>query len=241
MFYIESLWVHQNTWKPTVCCLFSGSGINSFRMASSNSSPAEKSCACAYIAFLAGIFTCYADSSNSNALSADVLITTFGYQQLFFCSDIGSVINGQNSEVSGLRDGIRSITLCSAPRKWIKYHIQGLHLWPGAWSLGVDAVFFYHVLRFYQTLNPVDKTWYFSMASIVNTSQTGAWGSHSSRNMDCNLMGCVCKTTGGHNPTDYQPLLWAAFITSNSVLSRSRLCHYSVGDAWWHLCFYESF
>jgi hypothetical protein len=33
-------------------------------MASSNASPAEKSCACAYIAFLAGIFSCYADSSS---------------------------------------------------------------------------------------------------------------------------------------------------------------------------------
>jgi hypothetical protein len=25
------------------------------------------------------------------------------------------------------------------------------------------------------------------------------------------------------------------------LLSRSRLCHYSVGGAWWHLGFYESF
>jgi hypothetical protein len=25
------------------------------------------------------------------------------------------------------------------------------------------------------------------------------------------------------------------------LISRSRLCHYSVGGAWWHLCFYESF
>jgi hypothetical protein len=25
------------------------------------------------------------------------------------------------------------------------------------------------------------------------------------------------------------------------LLSRSRLCHYSVRGAWWHLCFYESF
>jgi hypothetical protein len=25
------------------------------------------------------------------------------------------------------------------------------------------------------------------------------------------------------------------------LLSRSRLCHYSVGGAWWHLCSYESF
>jgi uncharacterized membrane protein YhaH (DUF805 family) len=63
MFYIESHWIHQNTWKPIVCCLFSGCGINVFRMASSNSSHAEKSCACAYIAFLAGIFSCYADST----------------------------------------------------------------------------------------------------------------------------------------------------------------------------------
>jgi hypothetical protein len=63
MFYIESHWIHQNIWKPIVCCLFSGCGINAFRMASSNSSSAEKSCACAYIAFLAGIFSWYADSS----------------------------------------------------------------------------------------------------------------------------------------------------------------------------------
>jgi hypothetical protein len=35
-------------------------------MASSNSSPDEKSCACAYIAFLAGIFSCYADSTQSS-------------------------------------------------------------------------------------------------------------------------------------------------------------------------------
>jgi hypothetical protein len=26
-----------------------------------------------------------------------------------------------------------------------------------------------------------------------------------------------------------------------TLLSRSRLCHYSVGGAWWHLGFYESF
>jgi hypothetical protein len=54
IFYIESHWIHQNTWKAIVCCLFSGYGINAFRMASSNSSLAAKSCACAYIAFLAG-------------------------------------------------------------------------------------------------------------------------------------------------------------------------------------------
>jgi hypothetical protein len=69
MFYIESHWIRQNTWKPIVCCLFSGSGINAFRMVSSNSSPAEKSCACAYIAFLAGIFSCYADSRHMKLLS----------------------------------------------------------------------------------------------------------------------------------------------------------------------------
>jgi hypothetical protein len=63
MFYIESHWIHQNTWKTTVCCLFSGCGINAFRMDSSNSSLAEKSCACAYIAFLGGIFSWYADST----------------------------------------------------------------------------------------------------------------------------------------------------------------------------------
>jgi hypothetical protein len=63
MFYIESHWIHQNTWEPIVCCLFSGSGINAFRMVSSNSSPGEKSCTCAYIAFLAGIFSWYADST----------------------------------------------------------------------------------------------------------------------------------------------------------------------------------
>jgi hypothetical protein len=60
MFSIESHWNYQNTWKPIVCCLFSGCGINAFRMASSSS----KSCACAYIAFLAGIFSWYADSMN---------------------------------------------------------------------------------------------------------------------------------------------------------------------------------
>jgi hypothetical protein len=37
-------------------------------MASSNSSPAEKSCACTYIAFLAGIFSCYADSMLAESL-----------------------------------------------------------------------------------------------------------------------------------------------------------------------------
>jgi hypothetical protein len=42
MFYIESHWIHQNTWKSIVCCLFSCSGINAFRMASSNSSPARE-------------------------------------------------------------------------------------------------------------------------------------------------------------------------------------------------------
>jgi hypothetical protein len=61
MFYVESHWNHQNTWKPIVCCLFSGCGINAFRMASSNSSLVAKSCACAYITFLAGIFSWYAD------------------------------------------------------------------------------------------------------------------------------------------------------------------------------------
>jgi hypothetical protein len=66
LFHIELHWIHQNTWKPIiVCCLFSGCGINAFRMASSNSSLAAKSCACAYIAFLAGIFSWYADSISS--------------------------------------------------------------------------------------------------------------------------------------------------------------------------------
>jgi hypothetical protein len=36
MFYIESHWIRQNTWKPTVCYLLSGCGINAFRMVSSN-------------------------------------------------------------------------------------------------------------------------------------------------------------------------------------------------------------
>jgi hypothetical protein len=45
-------------------CLFGGCGINAFRMASSNSSPAEKSYACAYIAFLTRIFSWYADSTS---------------------------------------------------------------------------------------------------------------------------------------------------------------------------------
>jgi hypothetical protein len=48
--------------KPIVCCLLSGGGINAFRMASSNLSRAEKSCACAYMTFLAGIFSWYADN-----------------------------------------------------------------------------------------------------------------------------------------------------------------------------------
>jgi hypothetical protein len=33
----------------------------------------------------------------------------------------------------------------------------------------------------------------------------------------------------------------AMFPGKGVVLSRSRLCHYGVGGAWWHLCFYESF
>jgi hypothetical protein len=56
-------WIPQNRWKPIVCCSFTGCGINAFRTASSNSSHAAKSCACAYIAFLAGIFSWYADST----------------------------------------------------------------------------------------------------------------------------------------------------------------------------------
>jgi hypothetical protein len=55
MFYTESHWIHQNTWNTFVCYLFSGCGMNVFRMACSNTSPAAKSCACAYIAFLLGI------------------------------------------------------------------------------------------------------------------------------------------------------------------------------------------
>jgi hypothetical protein len=58
-----------------VRCLFNSCGINAFRMDSSNSSLAEKSCACAYIAFLAGIFSCYADSSFMN----DYLLLEKGY------------------------------------------------------------------------------------------------------------------------------------------------------------------
>jgi hypothetical protein len=56
--------------------LFSGSGINAFRMASSNSSPAEKSCACAYIAFLAGIFSWYEDSTGDARSDVSCLSTT---------------------------------------------------------------------------------------------------------------------------------------------------------------------
>jgi hypothetical protein len=66
MFYIESHWIHRNTWKPIVCCFFSGCGINAFRMASSNSSLGAKSCPRAYVAFLAflaGIFYWHADST----------------------------------------------------------------------------------------------------------------------------------------------------------------------------------
>jgi hypothetical protein len=64
MFYIESHWIRKDTWNPVVHCLFSGCGKNAFRMASSSSSLTEKSCACAYIAFPAGIFSWYADSSS---------------------------------------------------------------------------------------------------------------------------------------------------------------------------------
>jgi hypothetical protein len=73
MFYIELHWIHQNTWKTVVCCLFRGSGINTFRMASSSSSPAEKSCACAYIAFLAEIFSWYADRKWPHYQSFDLI------------------------------------------------------------------------------------------------------------------------------------------------------------------------
>jgi len=38
-------------------CMFSGLGMNAFRMGSSNLSFAKKSCTCASIAFLAGIFS----------------------------------------------------------------------------------------------------------------------------------------------------------------------------------------
>jgi hypothetical protein len=55
--------------KHVVCCSFIGCGINAFRMASTNSSLAAKSCACAYIAYLAGIFSWYADSKYSLPLS----------------------------------------------------------------------------------------------------------------------------------------------------------------------------
>jgi hypothetical protein len=67
MFCIESHWIHQDTWKTIVCCLFRGSEINAFRMACSNTAPAAKSCACAYIAFLAAIFSWYADSTRADA------------------------------------------------------------------------------------------------------------------------------------------------------------------------------
>jgi hypothetical protein len=49
--------------KLFLCCLFNGSGTNAFRMASSNTSLTAKSCACAYIEFLAGIFSWYAEST----------------------------------------------------------------------------------------------------------------------------------------------------------------------------------
>jgi hypothetical protein len=41
----------------------------------------------------------------------------------------------------------------------------------------------------------------------------------------------------------YWLLKWMVHIVTIwlLLLSRSRLCHYSVGGAWWHLCFYESF
>jgi hypothetical protein len=36
----------------------------------------------------------------------------------------------------------------------------------------------------------------------------------------------------------YEPCIMSEICL---LLSRSRLCRYSVGGAWWHLCFYESF
>jgi hypothetical protein len=77
MFYIESHCIHPNTWKTTVCYLFSCCGINAFRMASSNSSLAAKSCACAYIVFLAGIFSWYAVSSAVDCGGLDCNVTKF--------------------------------------------------------------------------------------------------------------------------------------------------------------------
>jgi hypothetical protein len=29
-------------------------------------------------------------------------------------------------------------------------------------------------------------------------------------------------------------------LPASNLLLLSRLCHYSVGGAWWHICFYES-
>jgi hypothetical protein len=46
--------------------------------------------------------------------------------------------------------------------------------------------------------------------------------------------------------TDFKESQRSVLLNLSSILlllllSRSRLCHYTVGGAWWHLCFYESF
>jgi hypothetical protein len=49
--------------RESLCWLFSGCGINAFRMASRYSSRTAKFCACVYIEFLAGIFSWPVDST----------------------------------------------------------------------------------------------------------------------------------------------------------------------------------
>jgi hypothetical protein len=62
-------WITLNSPEPMKdFCLLFVLWNKSFRMASSNSLLAAKSCACAYNAFLAGIFSCYADSAYDETL-----------------------------------------------------------------------------------------------------------------------------------------------------------------------------
>jgi hypothetical protein len=51
---------------------------------------------------------------------------------------------------------------------------------------------------------------------------------------------CGAHATGGTRK-DFKRYVAEKLLKCVLLLSRSRLCHYSVGGAWWHLCFYESF
>jgi hypothetical protein len=85
-----------------VRCLFTGCGINAFRVASSHSSLAEKSCACAYITFLAGLFSWYADSTFKKHFDRKTLTTRY--------------VSKNGSSCTGTRDGTTYSTGCGRSR-----------------------------------------------------------------------------------------------------------------------------